>query len=564
MESTSTSSQPPSPKTNGGTWMADFMASIVVFMVALPLCVAIAEASGYPPEAGIITGVIGGIVVGFLAGSPLQVSGPAAGLIVIVAENVTTYGLATASLITLLAGVLQLIFGAFRFGQWFRAVSPAVVLGMLAGIGAIILAKQFHVMFDRKGPASVIESYAEIPHTIWAAINPEAPTEPVLAPVGGIPTAVYEVEAARKLPSTLAAGITGIVTIVIMIFWKPLAPGKLRIIPGAVVGVLVASILAAVAGWDINKVAIEGLIDELRHAPSPPWEMVFSGAIWGAAITLALIASAETLLCATAVDSKHTGPRTLFNRELLAQGFGNILCGWLGALPMTGVIVRSSANLEAGAKTRRSAILHGVWLFLFVAFLDEVLAWVPIAALAGVLVYTGWKLLDFPGALRLWRISRVEAMIYAVTAIAIVVTDLLTGVLTGVAVAAAVLLHRFSNLDIRRVDEPGGKRVTLYLQGAATFIRLPRLAAELESIPPDTELHVRFEELSYVDHACLDLLINWEKQHAALGGKLEIDWVTLQAKFEHGISHDKRAVKSVESNGQANPVEQSEEVIVKN
>jgi MFS superfamily sulfate permease-like transporter len=522
---------PPARPPGGRTWTADFLASIVVFMVALPLCVAIAEASGYPPEAGVITGVIGGIVVGLIGGSPLQVSGPAAGLIVIVADIVTVHGLAAASLIVMLGGLLQILFGTLRLGQWFRAVSPAVVLGMLAGIGAIILAKQFHVMFDTKAPVSVFAAYTEIPNTVLAAINPPPPDDAALALVGGAPAAMHAVEAARPIPTPLAAGIVGVLTIVIMALWKPYAPRRLKIIPGAVVGVVTASLLAAWAGWDIHRVRLDGLIDELRNVPAMPWELIATGAIWGGAITLALIASAETLLCATAVDTKHTGPRTKFNRELFAHGIGNTLCGLLGALPMTGVIVRSAANVEAGAKTRWSAILHGVWLFLFVAFLDDVLDWVPTAALAGVLVFTGWKLLELPGALRLWRMNRIEAVIYLVTCLAIVLTDLLTGVLTGLAVSAVVLLYRFSHLDIRRVDDPGSRRVTLYLEGAATFIRLPKLAAVLEELPPDAELHVHFEELTYIDHACLELLINWEKQHAVTGGSLEIDWETLQARF---------------------------------
>jgi MFS superfamily sulfate permease-like transporter len=501
----------------GRAWVADFFASLVVFMVALPLCVAIAEASGYPPEAGIITGVIGGIVVGLVGGSPLQVSGPAAGLIVIVSDLVGTHGLATAGLVVLLGGLLQIAFGLLQLGQWFRAVSPAVVLGMLAGIGAIILAKQSHVLFDAKPPASVLDAIVEIPDTVAAAF----------AGVG----------AGGPIPTPLAAGIVGVLTIVIMAAWKPYAPGKLKAAPGAVVAVAAVSLLAGLAGWDVQRVRIEGLIEELRHVPPLPWELALTWGIWGAAVTVALIASAETLLCATAVDSKHTGPRTRFNRELSAQGVGNVLCGLLGALPMTGVIVRSSANVEAGAKTRRSAILHGVWLFLFVAFLDEVLAWVPLAALAGVLVYTGWKLLDPRGAVRLLRVSKVEGTVLLVTAATIVLTDLLTGVLTGLGASAAVLLYRFSHLAVRRVDDPAGKRVTLYLEGAATFIRLPRLAAALEAVPPDAELRVHFEGLTYVDHACLELLVQWERQHAALGGSLEIDWETLEAKFRQANGH---------------------------
>lgn len=223
--------------------------------------------------------------------------------------------------------------------------------------------------------------------------------------------------------------------------------------------------------------------------------------------------------------------RTNYNRELTAQGVGNMICGLLGALPMTGVIVRSSANVDAGAKTRLSTILHGMWLLVFVALMSFVLRMIPTAALAAMLVYIGYKLVNFQSIKDLRKYGWGEVAIYFVTVGTIVGTDLLTGVLTGVALSALKLLYTFSHLVVRLNVEPGARRAVLNLEGAATFIRLPVLAEALEKVPGSAELHVDFEHLDYIDHACLDLLINWEKQHEATGGTLVLDWDTLHASF---------------------------------
>jgi MFS superfamily sulfate permease-like transporter len=252
-----------------------------------------------------------------------------------------------------------------------------------------------------------------------------------------------------------------------------------------------------------------------------------------AGIVLAVVASAETLLCATAVDQMQSDTRTDYDRELTAQGVGNIVCGLLGALPMTGVIVRSSANVEAGAKTRLSAILHGLWLLVFVALLAFVLRLIPTAALAAMLVYTGYKLVNIRVIRDLRRYGWGEIVIYFATLGMIVCTDLLTGVLTGIGLSALKLLYTFSHLDVRLDISHANKLAVLSLEGAATFVRLPYLASELERVPDDVELHVDFEHLDYIDHACLDLLMNWAKQHEGTGGSLVIDWESLHSTFSN-------------------------------
>lgn len=532
------SAQPsPASGAGGGRLVADFLASLVVFMVALPLCIGIAQACGLPPEAGIITGVVGGIVVGFLAGSPLQVSGPAAGLIVLVIQYLdsakaaapNTNPVVLLGLAVLIAGLIQIAAGVLRVGQWFRAVSPAVVEGMLAGIGVTIIAKQFHEMVDDTAPKKVVEGLLTIPQALWKAFDPPAGAS----------------------ANHTEAAVIGLLAILVLALWKSIAPKRLKVVPAAVIAVLAAVLVNEFGrpifeglgarigpavdnhgGIGVERVQISAsLADSVKPIGWPGWELLTLGLMWKGALTFALIASAETLLCAVAVDTKHTGPRTNFDRELLAQGVGNTICGAIGALPMTGVIVRSAANVEAGAKTRRSTILHGVWLLLFVSLLPALLSRIPAAALAAILVYTGWKLLNLPGLWHLWKESKSEALIFALTAGTIVGADLLAGVILGVVLSALKLLVRFSHLRVERSDEPEHKRVHLRLEGAATFLRLPVLAEALEAVPQCMELHVHLDRLQMVDHAVLHLLLTFQKQYEATGGRMFVDWEQVFARF---------------------------------
>ena len=241
--------------------------------------------------------------------------------------------------------------------------------------------------------------------------------------------------------------------------------------------------------------------------------------ILGAIVAIALIASAETLLCASAVDQLHSGPRTQYNRELIAQGVGNTICGALGALPMTGVIVRSSANVTAGARTRMSAIIHGAWLLAFVALAPGLLRMIPTTSLAAILVYTGFKLLVAPGTWRkLAEYGKAEVAIYASTIVAIVATNLLEGVLVGVALAVVRLVYRMTPLDLEVRRDADGATVTVELHGTATFVRLPSLAAALEGIEQGKTVHLDVERVVHVDLACLELLSTWSQQYAATGG----------------------------------------------
>jgi MFS superfamily sulfate permease-like transporter len=482
-----------------GWVVRDFTASIVVFLVAMPLCMGIAVASGIPPEKGLLTGIIGGVVVGLIAGSPLQVSGPAAGLAVIVFELVREHGLAALGAILVLAGALQVLAGVVKVGGWFRAISPAVVHGMLAGIGALIVVGQFHTLFDAKPLSSGLENLAALPGRLF----------------GLDPTNIAGTE--------LALGL-GVLTIGLMLGWDKLKPQALRLIPGALVGVVGATLVAFGFGLDVVRVAVP---DSLASAVTLPggdflgWFL--SPTIIIAAIAVAFIASAETLLSAAAVDRMHDGVRTDYNKELRAQGVGNLLCGLAGALPMTGVIVRSSANVQAGAITRMSAVLHGAWLLGFAALLPWLLREIPMAALGGVLVVTGWKLVSVSHVRHLFHhYGMLPAAIWAVTFVLVVATDLLTGVLVGLGLSVLELLPHFRRLRLKVDAEHGEETHRINLDGAATFVTLPKLNSALDAVPGDQPVHLAFEKVPAIDHTSAETLRDWVQRRRARGLKVEL------------------------------------------
>lgn len=490
----------------------DLLASVVVFLVALPLCMGIAIASGLPPTAGIITGIIGGLIVGTLSGSPLTVSGPAAGLVVLVADMIQRFGITTLAVIIFLAGLFQVLAGALRLGIWFRAISPAVIHGMLAGIGVLIIGSQFHIMLDRSPLNSGINNLMDMPGAL--------------------------IETLGRHGDNLPAALIGLLTIGAIVLWARFAPKKLKAIPGALVGVVLAVAVTNLISLDIKY--LSDLFEEPAHISTlfqyslPSWDTIQKIFDWNlllAAISLAFIASAESLLSVTAVDKMHTGPRAKYDKELMAQGVGNTLCGILGALPLTGVIVRSTANIQAGATSRTSTILHGLWLVLFVSVFLFTFQYIPVSTLAAVLVYTGYKL-AFSNALKeLVRFGKVEVAIYAITIVTIVVFDLLTGVVTGLVLSLSKILYIFTHLTVWVEDKGQGQKIILHLKGSATFLGLPKLATVLENIDFGREVVIEFDDLEYMDHACIELVHNWQKQYISTGGNAHIDWDSLINKY---------------------------------
>jgi MFS superfamily sulfate permease-like transporter len=490
-----------------GLFGRDLLGSVVVFLVALPLCMGIAIASGMPPAAGLVTGIVGGIVVGAIAGSPLQVSGPAAGLAVLVFELVREHGVAALGPVVLLAGLIQVAAGLCRVGIWFRMTSPAVVAGMLSGIGILIVASQSHVMLDAVPRARGLENFAALPGALWSALT------------GG---------------GGLAALLVGLGTIAVMLGWEKLRPARLRFVPGALLAVVALTALVQFMELPVKKVEVPS---NLLAAVSLPSLASLGGlldpALVVAAITFAFIASAETLLSAAAVDRMHEGARTNYDRELAAQGVGNLLCGLLGALPMTGVIVRSAANVQAGSATRMAAILHGGWILVFALLLPWLLRMTPVACLAGILVYTGVKMVN-PGQVRqLAAYGKGTAAIYVATTAAIVATDLLAGVLVGFGLSLFRLALLSSRLQVglhHHEEQPGS--ASLRLAGSATFLKVPSMARTLERVPPNTRLQLVVDQLHHVDQAFLELLRDWGRNAAARGSELVVDWTELHRRVE--------------------------------
>ncbi|MBN0046865.1 SulP family inorganic anion transporter [Streptomyces actuosus] len=466
----------------------DFTASLVVFLVALPLCVGVAVASGVPAELGLVTGIVGGIATGLLPGSSLQVSGPAAGLTVLVLEAVRGYGLPTLGVIVLATGLLQLGMGALKLGRWFRAISVSVVEGMLAGIGLVIIAGQLYAAAGLKAPASGTEKLA------------------------GLPRAAVDALGSAAALSSLAVGAG---TIAVLVLWKRL-PKRAQAVPGALAAVVLATSAALVLDLPVATVEVKGLLDSVQPPSADAFARLGHIGLLGTILAFTLIASAESLFSAAAVDRLHSGPRTDYDKELMAQGAGNAVCGLLGALPMTAVIVRSSANVRAGARTKASRVLHGVWLLLFAALLPAALALIPLPALAGILVHAGWKLIPFRGIATLWRGYRGEALIVVVTAVSIVTVSMFEGVLIGLGLSVAKAAWEASHAKLEIVDKGAGA-VRAYLSGNATFLRLPKILDTLESLPQDRPVELDLRGLHHLDHACRTALETWAERHSASG-----------------------------------------------
>ncbi|EME99200.1 SulP family inorganic anion transporter [Streptomyces mobaraensis NBRC 13819 = DSM 40847] len=472
----------PSP----ATLRQDLLASLVVFLVALPLCVGVAVASGVPAELGLVTGIVGGLVVGCLPGSSLQVSGPAAGLTVLVLEAVHEFGAGALGALVLAAGLLQIVLGALHFGRLFRAVSVAVVQGMLAGIGLVLLFGQLYTMAEVRQPRSGVDKIMGIPDLI-ATVATDA--------------------------DALVPFLVGVGTIAVLVLWRKLPAGA-RAVPAPLVAVALATAVCALAGLPVATVEVRGIAEAVRPPGADAFDALGSVAALGTVLAFALIASAESLFSAAAVDRMHDGPRTAYDKELMAQGIGNTVCGMLGSLPMTAVIVRSSANVQAGARTKAARVLHGMWLLLFAALLPAAVGVIPLAALAGVLVHAGCKLVPVRQIVPLWRQHRGEAVVLAVTAVAIIATNMFEGVLAGLLLAVVKSAWETSHIQLD-VRESADGRLTVTAGGNATFLRLPRMLETLEALPEDRPVELDLSRLRHLDHACRTVLEAWAEQRGA-------------------------------------------------
>ncbi|MCV7284963.1 bifunctional SulP family inorganic anion transporter/carbonic anhydrase [Mycolicibacterium wolinskyi] len=465
----------------------DLPASLVVFLVALPLSLGIAVASGAPVLAGIIAAIVGGIVAGALGGSPLQVSGPAAGLTVVVAGLVSQFGWAVTCAITVCAGVLQVLFGLSRVARAALAISPVVVHAMLAGIGITIALQQVHVLLGGSSNSSAWANVTELPGQLMSAHGP------------GL--------------------FLGVLVIAILVGWKRM-PAAVRKVPGplvAIVGVTALSVLLPFSSiQNVPRIQLDGSLIDAIALPSLPdgnW-----GAFAAGVLTVALIASVESLLCAVAVDRMHTGPRTNFDREMLGQGTANMISGAVGGLPVTGVIVRSSSNVAAGARTRASAIMHGVWVLVFALPFAGLAQLIPTAALAGLLIVIGCELVKRAHIETARRTG--DLVVYVVTVLGVVFLNLLEGVLIGLALAIALTVWRVVRAKIHA--EPVSENTwRVVVEGSCTFLSLPKLTSALATVPTGANVTVELC-VDFIDHAAHQAIDEWQRQHVATGGTVDI------------------------------------------
>jgi carbonic anhydrase len=458
----------------------DVPASLVVFLVALPLSLGIAVASDAPPLAGLIAAIVGGLVAGLLGGSPLQVSGPAAGLTVIVAGLVSEFGWKITCAITVCAGVLQIVFGLTKLGRAALAISPMVVHAMLAGIGITIALQQTHVLLHGETHNSAVHNVVALPLHVTEA--------------------------------DIAGLLLGLLVMALAVGWRSM-PARVRILPGPLVAIVTATVIAMVLRLDVPRIELDGSLIEALQLPGLPqgkW-----GAFAAGVLTVALIASVESLLTAVAVDRMQTHTRSNLDRELVGQGAANMVSGAIGGLPITGVIVRSSANVAAGARTRASNILHGLWVLVFALPFAGLVEQVPTAALAGLLVVVGVQLV---------KLTHVEAArrngditVYLVTVLGVVFLNLLLGVLLGLALAIVLTVWRVARVEITAepTGEPDSWQVSM--AGSCTFLSLPLLHQALESIPPGARVILRMS-LTYRDHASEEYLASWQRCYEASGG----------------------------------------------
>ncbi|MEV7035788.1 SulP family inorganic anion transporter [Streptomyces sp. NPDC093272] len=486
---------------------ADLSASVSVFLIALPLSLGIALATGAPLQAGLVAAAVGGLVAGRLAGCPLQVSGPAAGLTVVTADLIHRYGWRATCGITVLAGLAQLGLSCLRVARTALAVSPAVVHGMLAGIGVTIAVAQVHIVLGGNPQSAVLDNVRALPAQL-AHLHPAAVAMSAL---------------------TLA-----------LLFGWPRIPGRagrvLRTVPAALVAVAGATATASLTGLALPRVDLPSWSS---HALAGLPEGPVLGLV-AAVLTTTLVCSVQSLLGAVAVDklvAGRSGPqsriaRSDLDRELLGQGAANIVSGALGGLPVAGVAVRSSANVNSGAVSRNSTMLHGVFVVAAALLMVPVLDLIPLASLAALVMAVGIQMVSLHHIRTVTRHR--EVAVYAVTTLGVVLLGVLQGVLLGVAVAVAVALRRLAHTRITHEEEEGVHRV--HVRGQLTFLAVPRLSRALHLVPQGARAVVELDG-SFMDHAAYESLRDWRRAHTARGGSAELTGCRLGVRspeYGHG------------------------------
>ncbi|MEW2523197.1 bifunctional SulP family inorganic anion transporter/carbonic anhydrase [Actinacidiphila alni] len=463
---------------------SDLSASITVFLIAVPLSLGLALATGAPLQSGLVAAVVGGIVAGSLGGAPLQVSGAATSLVVVTADLVHRYGWRATCAVTVLAGLAQLLLGVLRVARAALAVSPAIVHGMLAGIGTVIAVGQLHVVLGGSPQSSTIANVTALPGQL-------AVTDPTTPAIGAI-------------------------TVAVLLGWRRLrgrAGRLLGVIPAPLAAVVLAT--AVSAGLSLPRV-------DLPAWTAPVLPAMPTGPVLGivaAVLTVTLVASMESLLSAVAIDTlqarrpgPHAPPARL-DRELLSQGTANVVSGLLGGLPVAGGAIRGSANVEAGAVTRRATVLHGVWVLLCAGLAAWALELIPLAALAALVMLVGVRMVSFAHIRHVQRHR--EFPVYAATLGAVVLFGVLQGVVVGVVVALFLALRRLTHTRVTVTEEPECHRVRV--TGQLTFLAVPRLTRAFAQVPDGVNAVVELDG-SFMDHAAYEALNAWCVRHRSRGG----------------------------------------------
>jgi carbonic anhydrase len=501
----------------------DLTAGVVVFLVALPLCLGIALASNAPLMSGLVAGIVGGIVVGALSGSHTSVSGPAAGLTAIVAAQIATLGSFEAFLAAVvIAGVIQIGLGVCRAGFIAAFFPSSVIKGLLAAIGVILILKQ-------------------IPHVLGHDTDPEGEMafsqpdhENTFSEIGALWFDIHS-----------GAATIGLLSIIVLLVWDRVKPLKSSVIPAPLVVVILGTAFSQlltqfgegwrIAGNHLVQVPVSASLTDLTALlQRPDFSQWANPAIYSAGVTIAIVASLETLLNLEAMDKLDPRQRTSpSNRELVAQGVGNVVAGLLGGLPTTAVIVRGSVNINAGAVTKRSAIVHGGLLLVSVATLPTWLNLIPLSSLAAILLVTGIKLASPDLLLAMWRQGRYQFAPFIATVVAIVLTDLLTGVLIGLAVSVAFILYSNFRRPLKRYIERqvGGDVVHIELANQVSFLNRGVLSEALDRIPRNGQVLLDARRTDYIDPDVLDLIRDYKERTAPVRN-IQVSLLGFRSKYQ--------------------------------
>lgn len=527
-------------------WRSDLLSGFLVFLIALPLCLGIAMASGFPPMSGIISAIIGGVLVSRLSGSYVTINGPAAGLIVVIVDAVQSLGQGDAMAgyrytlaAIVIASVLQVLLGVFKAGKLSAFFPSSVVHGMLAAIGIIIMAKQIHTLLGVKPEAkSLLGTIAEIPHSLME-MNPEV-------------------------------SLIGLLGLLLLILWSVIKHPTLKMIPAPLLVVLLG--LALGQYFDLDHIHQYPFLPDAAILPHhefsvgpsflvavpenflagfywPDFGKIATGEFWLAVLTIWLVGSLESLLSASAVDKLDPYKRNSnLNRDLTAVGIGNIVAGMVGGLPMIAEIVRSSANINNGAKTGWSNFFHGLFLLIFVALFPKLIHEIPLSALAALLVFTGFRLASPKEFAKTLAVGVDNFAVFVITILGVLATDLLVGVAIGIAVELAIHVSR--GLKLRNafsmafnVVQADANTYHIEVSGAAVFSNFITLKSLLADFPQRKTVFFDLAEANLIDHTVMEFIHHFAEEYNQAGGHCElVGLADHQSYSDHHLSARRKIV----------------------